>query len=192
MVFPIAVASILDAISRWDTAWFYVVNLGTQNGLFDMIMPLLSDIKLWRIPLLVVSLAAVILGNRKVRATVLLAALALVLSDQISSQLLKPLVARERPSHVLEGVRLLMGRGGRYGFPSSHAATPPPPPRRTIGPSSIDSSHSKRPRAGAPPTQVRTRLVPCRPLTTVHQGGARAPLTEKLVSPAPVYRISRD
>ncbi len=122
MVFSLALASILDVISRWDTAWFYMINLGTQNRFFDVIMPLLSDIKLWRIPLLVVSLAAIILGNRRVRATVLLAALALILSDQISSQLLKPLVARQRPSYVLEGVRLLMGRGGRYGFPSSHAA----------------------------------------------------------------------
>ena len=122
MVFSLALASVLDVISRWDTAWFYLVNLGTQNRFFDVIMPLLSDIKLWRIPLLVVSLAALIAGNRRVRATVLLAILALVLSDQISSQLLKPLVARQRPSHVLEGVRLLVGRGGRYGFPSSHAA----------------------------------------------------------------------
>ena len=34
-----------------------------------------------------------------------------------------------------------------------------------------DASHSKRRRAGAPPTQARTRLVPCRPVTAEHQHG---------------------
>jgi undecaprenyl-diphosphatase len=36
-------------------------------------------------------------------------------------QFLKPLFARPRPCHVLEHVRLLVGCGGAYGFPSNHA-----------------------------------------------------------------------
>lgn len=121
MIYLLFLGEIFDTISRWDTAWFYMINLGTQNGFFDLIMPLLSDVKLWRWPLVGVALLAIIVGNRKTRVTVLLAVVVLVLGDQISSRLLKPLVSRLRPSHVLKGVRLLMGRGGRYGFPSSHA-----------------------------------------------------------------------
>jgi undecaprenyl-diphosphatase len=122
MVYALTLGEVLNAISRWDTAWFYMINLGTQNRIFDLIMPILSDIKLWRWPLAIVALGAVLLGNRRVKVTVLLAVILLVLSDQISSHLLKPLVARQRPSHVLEGVRLLVPRGGRLSFPSSHAS----------------------------------------------------------------------
>ncbi len=111
-----------QCISRWDTAWFFIINHGTQSRFFDLIMPILSDIKLWRWPLVAGALLAAIFGGRKARVTVLLAVIILVLSDQISSHLLKPLVSRQRPGYVLEGVRLLRGCGGRYGFPSSHAA----------------------------------------------------------------------
>lgn len=122
MTYPWALGEIFQSISRWDTAWFFMINLGTQNHLFDLIMPVLSDIKLWRWPLVFVALAAAILGGRRTRVTVLLAVVVLVLSDQISSHVLKPLISRQRPCHVLEGVRLLNGCGGQYGFPSSHAS----------------------------------------------------------------------
>jgi undecaprenyl-diphosphatase len=122
MLGSLALADAFAAIISWDIAGFYAIHQGTQNGLFDVIMPVLSDIKLWRWPLLAVAMLALGLGSRKTRVTVLLAVIVLVLSDQVSGHLLKPLVARQRPSHVLEGVRLIAGSGGRYGFPSSHAA----------------------------------------------------------------------
>ena len=53
-------------------------------------------------------------------------ALCILLADQISSSLLKPLVARLRPTHnpeIADLIRTVNGyRGGRYGFVSSHAA----------------------------------------------------------------------
>lgn len=53
-------------------------------------------------------------------------ALCILLSDQISSSLLKPLVARLRPTHnpeIADLIHIVNGyRGGRYGFVSSHAA----------------------------------------------------------------------
>ncbi|MFC1683133.1 phosphatase PAP2 family protein [Candidatus Zixiibacteriota bacterium] len=118
----LGLADVFSVIIRWDVAGFYAINLGSQNGLFDLVMPVLSDIKLWRWPLLAGALLSLWFGDRRARVTVLLAVVVLVLSDQISSRLLKPLIARQRPSHVLEGVRLLAGAGGRFGFPSTHAA----------------------------------------------------------------------
>jgi undecaprenyl-diphosphatase len=118
----LGLADLSGAIIQWDVAGFYAINQGAQNGFFDLVMPLLSDIKLWRWPLLIGALVSLCFGDRRARVTILLAVVVLVLSDQISSRLLKPLIGRERPSHVLEGVRLLAGSGGRYGFPSSHAA----------------------------------------------------------------------
>ena len=53
-------------------------------------------------------------------------ALAVLLADQCSSALLKPWVARPRPTHEpdLEGLLHIVNdyRGGMFGFPSSHAA----------------------------------------------------------------------
>lgn len=53
-------------------------------------------------------------------------ALCILLSDQISSTLLKPLVARLRPTYnpeIADLIHTVNGyRGGRYGFVSSHAA----------------------------------------------------------------------
>ena len=53
-------------------------------------------------------------------------ALCILLSDQISSSLLKPLVARLRPTHnpeIADMIHIVNGyRGGLYGFVSSHAA----------------------------------------------------------------------
>jgi len=122
MVNCLALSGPVQFLFRWDTNFFYLINSRTQNALFDLIMPLLSDFDLWRWPLLAAIVAVVLFGNRRARITILAALVAVALSDQLSSGLLKPLVCRPRPSHVLEGVRLLAGRGGRYGFPSSHAA----------------------------------------------------------------------
>lgn len=53
-------------------------------------------------------------------------AFCILLSDQISSSLLKPLVARLRPTHnpeISDLIHIVNGyRGGQYGFVSSHAA----------------------------------------------------------------------
>jgi len=122
MVHCLAVSGPVQSLFRWDVNFFYLINSRTQNAFFDLIMPVLSDIDLWRWPLIAVIVAVTIFGKRRARITILAALVAVALSDQLSSGLLKPLVCRPRPSHVLEGVRLLAGRGGRYGFPSSHAA----------------------------------------------------------------------
>lgn len=122
MSMALVLGGLLEAILRWDTALFFAINRQTQNRFFDLIMPVLSDFHIWRWPLIAAAVAVVIFGGPRARATVVLALVAVVLSDQISSHLLKPLVARPRPSYVLQGVRLLVSRGGRYGFPSSHAS----------------------------------------------------------------------
>jgi len=49
-------------------------------------------------------------------------AIALGVADGISGQIVKPLVGRERPAKIVEGVRLIDGSGKAKAFPSSHAA----------------------------------------------------------------------
>jgi undecaprenyl-diphosphatase len=122
MIHCLALWGPIEILLRWDKDFFYLINGRTQNALFDLIMPVLSDFHLWRWPILALVMAVIIFGKRRARITILAALIAVALSDQLSAGVLKPLIGRPRPSHALEGVRLLAGRGGQYGFPSSHAA----------------------------------------------------------------------
>ena len=104
---------------------------GLHRESLDSFMLAATDTKFW----LPVHLFFIYMLFRKLdnRAWLALAfvGLAVLMSDQLTSSLLKPLTERLRPSHdpVFEGtihlVRNHTGnyyRGGKFGFPSSHAA----------------------------------------------------------------------
>lgn len=60
--------------------------------------------------------------QEKGRITALLVVVILLLSDQLSSSVIKPWINRTRPCFVLGDVRLLIEQSGSPSFPSSHAA----------------------------------------------------------------------
>ncbi|MDE5560348.1 MAG: phosphatase PAP2 family protein, partial [Bacteroidaceae bacterium] len=99
---------------------------GCNNVLLDGVMQRFSDTWTWA--LLAVVAIFVILKDRPFKEAVLIlfgVALCIVLADQISSSLIKPWVARFRPTHdpeIMYRVRCIAGRAGMYGFVSSHAA----------------------------------------------------------------------
>jgi undecaprenyl-diphosphatase len=53
---------------------------------------------------------------------VITSAMTLALTDQLAANLLKDLIARPRPCHVLTDINLLVGCGAGYAMPSAHAA----------------------------------------------------------------------
>jgi undecaprenyl-diphosphatase len=112
----------MNTLLQLDTKLFYVINHTLANWLFDILMPIITNQKVWLIPLVLLCLGLVIWGKRRARLAVLIALLSVGSADLICAQLLKPLVQRPRPSHVLADVRLLVGKGGRRSFPSNHAA----------------------------------------------------------------------
>lgn len=66
-------------------------------------------------------------GTRRTILVTLGVALTIMLADQLCASLIRPLVARMRPSHIdnplSESLHLVNGyRGGAFGFPSCHAA----------------------------------------------------------------------
>lgn len=121
MMLPITLSLFLEILTRWDVALFYLVNNGTHNRLFDVVMPFLTEIDNWRIPLAVIWVGLLIFGGKKGRIVALLAGVCLALSDQLSSSVLKPYFARTRPCNVLENVHLLVHCTKAFSFPSSHA-----------------------------------------------------------------------
>lgn len=92
----------------------------------DTVMLKFSDTWTWSLLLLVV--VFVVLRNRPLKEALMIIlgiALCVLVADQISSSLIKPWVARFRPTHdpdLMFEIRHIAGRAGQYGFVSSHAA----------------------------------------------------------------------
>lgn len=117
--------NLIDVLKLWDTNIFLLIN-GNHVPFFDGFMFAVSEKLTW-IPLYI-SVLYVLIRYWKKEAIWLVIALILcvVISDQVSSGLIKHLVERLRPSHAdnLKGLVHLVNdySGGKYGFVSSHAA----------------------------------------------------------------------
>jgi undecaprenyl-diphosphatase len=99
---------------------------GLNNPFLDQIMFYTTKTLFW-LPLYLFLIFLIFKNYKKEGWFILLgAAVTIVLSDQITSSIMKPLFARLRPSHdpSLQGlVHLVNGyKGGLYSFASSHAA----------------------------------------------------------------------
>lgn len=117
----------IHQLDQIDTQIFLFFN-GMHNSFWDYFMLIFSDRFVW-VPFYV-SFLFVMLKNfpaKVIFTTLAVIVLLIIFCDQTASGLLKPMIGRMRPSnldnpispmvHVVEGYR-----GGRYGFPSSHAA----------------------------------------------------------------------
>jgi undecaprenyl-diphosphatase len=117
-----------------DEAFFYFVNVTLQNRPLDLLMPVLTTRENWYIPIAILWVGLLVRGGRKGRTAALLMIPLIILTDQTSSHLLKPLIHRSRPCNVLGGVHLhLNGQWvftpevvttvfrRSFSFPSSHA-----------------------------------------------------------------------
>ncbi len=99
-----------------------------HNAFFDVFMMLFTGKWIW-IPMYL-SLAYLLLKNmtaKQAMMCIVAIALVIVVTDQMSSSLIRHAVGRLRPANlenpISDMVHIVDGyRGGRYGFPSSHAA----------------------------------------------------------------------
>lgn len=105
-----------------DTELLFFINQNLANSFFDILMPFITNLHNWRIPILIIWIALMIFGGKKGRVAGLLIIFVVVMSDQLSSAIIKPSIGRIRPCHLYENLRLLVHCGGKYSFPSSHAS----------------------------------------------------------------------
>jgi undecaprenyl-diphosphatase len=115
---------LLNFLNNIDRAVFLFINRDAANPVFDAVMPFITDKNNFTIPFILIVLGLLIFGGKKGRITVLLGLVIVTLSDQLSSAVVKPLVARIRPCHpdfLIEGARYLIGTKISFSFPSSHA-----------------------------------------------------------------------
>ncbi len=120
----------VDFLYSIDKSLFVFCNQTIANPVFDIVMPFLTDLtQNWfgRILFLLLWLLLMWKGGKKGRIVGLLLIILIVVSDQLSSSVIKKIVARPRPCHdidgvpILENIHLLVPCGSGYSFPSSHA-----------------------------------------------------------------------
>jgi undecaprenyl-diphosphatase len=108
-------------LSAADAALFRLINGQGQNLFFDWLMPFVTELKNFTFVLIALGLW-ILWKERKAGIVFLIfTGVTLTITDQLSSQVLKEIIGRVRPCHVLENVRMLTDCNTSYSFPSSHA-----------------------------------------------------------------------
>lgn len=115
-----------EKIIPYEESLFFMIN-HAHSEFWDHVMWLYSETVIW-IPLALLVIVTIVYKKNYVEYLLILLSIVLVfcLCDQLSSHIIKPLIARPRPTHypeIMEHVRTLYGyTGGKYGFISGHAA----------------------------------------------------------------------
>ena len=117
----------MEELIQYDKQLLLLLN-GSESLYLDMLMRILTNALTW-VPLYLGLFYIVLKNNENVQKITLVmgsVALCLLLAGMVDDAIVKPLVARWRPTHdpqigmlvdIVEGYR-----GGRYGFFSAHAA----------------------------------------------------------------------
>ena len=105
----------------WDTAIFRAIHHGLHHPWLDHVMRFLSDPGVFKIPLFVVIGLLFLMRGRRGLVGLIVLALTITASDQLSSKVLKPVFKRTRPSVALADARPLFGVRRTNSFPSGHA-----------------------------------------------------------------------
>ena len=108
---------LITPLNQIDILIFYLINISMQNPIFDVLMPLISNIGYFSIWILVCVLLYVF-GGKKGRNIALVCIVAL-LFGYFLTEILKYIVVRPRPYAVLDGVRVLTDSSGSS-WPSGH------------------------------------------------------------------------
>ncbi len=109
----------LDTIDRTILLWMH----GKHNSLLDQLMPFITNADNWAIPIFLLIVFLGFKTGKKGKISLAILILALAFTDSICAQILKPLFERVRPSHVsMDGLNLLVPKGGKWSMPSNHAA----------------------------------------------------------------------
>jgi undecaprenyl-diphosphatase len=106
-----------------ESIFRFINGLAGHVPAIDRVMILASDARPWMILAAVLFVVGLRMKNKPLIKALLCCLAALALTDFISFEVVKPIVARERPCWSLPHVTMVLNRcGGSYGFTSNHAA----------------------------------------------------------------------
>lgn len=113
----------IEKIKILDHATLSFIHKYLSNPILDRFMPFITNEDNWIILILFLIIFLCTGAKKKGRITLLLLILSLSLTDIICAQYIKPFIERVRPSHLsLEGINLLVKKGGKWSMPSNHSA----------------------------------------------------------------------
>jgi membrane-associated phospholipid phosphatase len=114
----------IESLIQLDRNWFIAINTGMQNPFWDAVCPFMRHQSNWYL------LYGLLLGvcykiwNKKALWVLVGAAVLVLVSDQISANLIKNTIQRLRPCNdpsLVGMVRNIVGCGKGYSFVSAHA-----------------------------------------------------------------------
>ena len=113
----------IDQIIEIDKQVMVFLNKTISNPIFDFIMPIITNQNFLVFSGLILIGYLAYYGEKRGRITIVVLLIAASFSDAICFQVIKPWVGRIRPSHEFyDYINLLVSKGGKYSFPSNHAA----------------------------------------------------------------------
>ncbi len=112
----------LEMLQKIDASLFYFFNVSLANPFFDLIMPILTEKSTWFPVWIIVAVCLLSKGGKTGRWALLLAILAVAISDYVSASVLKPMIGRIRPCNVEPVIHLIGKKKSSFSFPSAHAA----------------------------------------------------------------------
>ena len=113
----------IDQIIEIDKQVMVFLNKTISNPIFDFIMPIITNQNILVFSGLILIGYLAYYGEKRGRITIAVLLIAASFSDAICFQIIKPWVGRIRPSHEFyEYINILVSKGGKYSFPSNHAA----------------------------------------------------------------------
>ena len=115
--------SLIEPFKVIDYKLLIILNQKISNSLFDLIMPIVTNEDYWGIPILCLISYLLFFGQKKGKIVLFLLIISLGINDYICASIIKPTIARLRPSHeFLEYINLLVPKGGKWSMPSNHAS----------------------------------------------------------------------
>ena len=113
----------IDKFIELDKALMIFLNKNISNSLFDVIMPIITSKDFLTVIGLILIFHLVLFCGKRGKIAILVLIFAAGASDAICAQIIKPWIGRLRPSHeFIEFINLLVPKGGKWSFPSNHAA----------------------------------------------------------------------
>lgn len=113
----------LEFLQKLDETVLRGIHQGWRCSAADSVLCWITESSHFILPLALAWILLLVLGGRTGRVLALLLAVCLLVTDQVSSHLIKPWVGRDRPCFgVVEGVTALVDQVRSRSFPSSHAS----------------------------------------------------------------------
>jgi undecaprenyl-diphosphatase len=127
----------METLAGIDIALLRWIHTGWRCGALDAFFITLTNGRIFLVPLALAWIYLLARGGRRGRELAVAFAVTLLLTDQISSHVIKPWVGRTRPCFSVPGVTALVHQIRSASFPSSHAAN-------SFGAATLIALHDRR------------------------------------------------